>query len=110
VLVHLFDLRHEPTALDVQTWERLSSTSSCQRVVVGTKADRVGAAKKQQHQKVIARALGIATDDVVAFSAVTREGRPLLWQRILRAVGDAADAAEVGDVDGSDVDGSASPS
>jgi GTP-binding protein len=100
-LVHLFDLRHEPTALDVTTWEKLSATLSCPRIVVGTKADRVGAAKKQQHQKVIARALGIATADVVAFSAETREGRPQLWDRILRAVGTAdADAADVGDIVG----------
>ncbi len=89
-LVHLFDLRHEPTALDVTTWEQLTSTLTCPRVVVGTKADRVGAAKKQRHQKVIARALGIATADVVPFSAETREGRPQLWERILRAVGDDA--------------------
>lgn len=101
-LVHLFDLRHEPTAQDVATWEQLSS-SACPRIVVGTKADRVGSAKKQQHQKVIARALGIATADVVPFSAETREGRPQLWGRILRAVGegvvvDADDgAAEAGD-------------
>jgi GTP-binding protein len=87
LLVHLFDLRHEPTALDVEMWERLTSTLACPRLVVGTKADRVGAAKKQQHQKVIARALGIATADVVACSAETREGRPVLWQRILDAVG-----------------------
>jgi len=93
-LVHLFDLRHEPTALDVETWERLMASQSCPRVVVGTKCDRVGAAKRQQHQKVIARALGIATADVVAFSAESREGRPLLWQRILQALGDGAATAD----------------
>lgn len=96
-LVHLFDLRHEPTALDVTMWEQLTATLSCPRVVVGTKADRVGAAKKQQHQKVIARALGIATADVVPFSAETREGRPQLWERILRAVGDGVVVDEGGD-------------
>lgn len=49
-LVHLFDLRHEPTAQDVTTWEQLS-TLPCPRIVVGTKADRIGAAKKQQHRR-----------------------------------------------------------
>jgi GTP-binding protein len=102
LLVHLFDLRHEPTALDVETWERLTATLRCPRVVVGTKSDRVGAAKKQQHQKVIARALGIPTADVIPFSAESREGRPLLWQRLLQAVGArdvVGDTAAVEDAD-----------
>ena len=90
VLVHLFDLRHEPTALDVTTWEQLS-VLPCPRIVVGTKADRVSVSKKQQHQKVVARALGIATVDVVPFSAETRDGRPQLWARILRALGEVTE-------------------
>ncbi len=91
LLVHLFDLRHAPTTQDVTVWDELSSLAS-ERVVVGTKSDRVPASKKQMHAKVLAKALGIATDDVVIFSSESREGRSRLWGRILGAVGKLEDA------------------
>jgi GTP-binding protein len=87
LLVHLFDLRHPPTRQDVQMWDDLSSLAGA-RIAVGTKADRVPASKKQQHAKVLAKALGIATGDVLIFSAETREGRLPLWGRILAGVDD----------------------
>lgn len=96
LLVHLFDLRHAPTAQDVTIWDELSALAS-NRVVVGTKSDRVSSSKKQMHAKVVAKALGIPTDDVVIFSAESREGRSRLWGRILSAVG--LHAAELSDVD-----------
>jgi GTP-binding protein len=86
LLVHLFDLRHEPTSLDVQTWQQVSMLSPA-RVVVGTKADRVSKSKHRAHAKVIAQALGIATDDVTVFSSEDRTGRAELWGRILAATG-----------------------
>ena len=85
LLVHLFDLRHEPTQQDVQMWNDLSGLVP-NRVAVGTKSDRVPASKKQQHAKVLAKALGIATNDVLIFSSETREGRLPLWGRILAGV------------------------
>lgn len=87
LLVHLFDLRHPPTAQDVQMWNDLGPLVK-NRVAVGTKADRVSSSKKQQHAKVLAQALGIGTLDVVIFSAETREGRGALWSRILGGVVD----------------------
>lgn len=94
-LVHLFDLRHEPTAQDVTTWEQLSALTRA-RIVVGTKSDRVAPTKRRQHAKVIAKALGIHADDVVVFSADSREGRNVLWGRILAATGQSVvdDTAE----------------
>lgn len=86
LLVHLFDLRHAPTAQDVTIWDELSPLAA-HRVVVGTKSDRVPSSKRQMHAKVLAKALGIATDDVVIFSAESRDGRSRLWGRILSAVG-----------------------
>lgn len=97
-LVHLFDLRHEPTAQDITTWEQLSILTRT-RIVVGTKSDRVPPTKRRTHAKVIAKALGIHADDVVVFSADSREGRNQLWGRILTASGQfVADAEASSDV------------
>ncbi len=85
LLVHLFDLRHEPTKQDVQMWEDLSPLARA-RVAVGTKSDRVSSSKKQHHAKILAKALGIGTKDVLIFSSETREGRLPLWSRILAGV------------------------
>lgn len=85
-LVHLFDLRHDPTSLDVETWQQLSALSPT-RIVVGTKADRVPKSKHRAHAKVIAQALAIHADDVTVFSAEDRTGRAALWARILAATG-----------------------
>lgn len=87
LLVHLFDLRHEPTKQDVQMWEDLSPLVG-KRLAVGTKADRVPPAKKQHHAKILAKALGIATNDVLIFSSESREGRLPLWGRILAGLSD----------------------
>ena len=102
-LVHLFDMRHEPTAQDIETWGHLSVLTPV-RIVVGTKSDRVSKSKLRHHQKMIAKALGIHADDVVVFSAESREGRNVLWGRILQAV-DAQDPNAAGDGDGDDGDG-----
>ncbi len=98
-LVHLFDLRHPPTAQDIETWQQLSVLSP-ERIVVGTKSDRVPKSKLRQHQKMIASALMIGPDDVVVCSAESRDGRAALWGRILAATKtvidvDAAPAAPV---------------
>jgi GTP-binding protein len=87
---HLFDLRHAPTALDVETWQQVSVLSP-HRIVVGTKADRVPRSKHRAHAKVIAQALGIHADDVTVFSSEDRTGRAALWARILAATGVAQD-------------------
>jgi GTP-binding protein len=89
-LVHLFDLRHPPTSLDIETWQQVSVLSP-HRIVVGTKADRVPKSKHRVHAKVIAQALGIAADDVTVFSSEDRTGRAALWARILAATGVAQD-------------------
>lgn len=105
LLVHLFDLRHPPTKQDVEMWDQLSALS-LPRVAVGTKSDRVPASKKQAHAKVLAKALGIGTKDVVIFSSESREGRNVLWGRILGDV-DADIDTDFDDNDPADVDTSA---
>ena len=95
LLVHLFDLRHPPTAQDVQMWNDLGPLVK-NRVAVGTKSDRVSSSKRQQHAKVLAQALGIGTLDVVIFSSETREGRLPLWSRILGGLDDEGSAQLAG--------------
>ena len=102
-LVHLFDIRHEPTAQDVTTWEQLSVLTRT-RIVVATKSDRVAPTKRRTHAKVIAKALGIPADDVVIFSADSREGRNHLWGRILTATGQFINDAANADADDADND------
>jgi len=97
-LVHLFDMRHEPTKQDITTWQQLSVLTRT-RIVVGTKSDRVPPTKRRTHAKMIASALGIHADDVVVFSAESREGRSALWGRILAATGQSV-PLDVSDLEG----------
>jgi len=90
-VVQLIDLRHEPTADDVQMVEYLAR-SGLPALFVLTKADKVPASKRAAHIQRIVEKLGVDEEQVVPFSSVTGEGRDELLDSVesLLVEGDTA--------------------
>jgi GTP-binding protein len=93
-VVLLLDVRRGPEDEEQQLLEFLGEPTkagvakSLEIVVVATKVDKIGAARKKPALDAVKRAVGAlgARGGVIGFSAVTGEGREELWARIRRAV------------------------
>lgn len=82
LLLQLVDLRHEPSAGDLQMAGWIRHFSIPYRVVA-TKADKVARGRRATHLRLIADALQIGKDEIILFSARTGEGKDKLWGTIL---------------------------
>lgn len=87
-VVFLQDSRREPGPEEVFLWEFLRERG--RRVIpVLTKADKLKQGERRRQLRLFTgalSALGITAGDVVWFSALTREGREQLWDRILECL------------------------
>jgi GTP-binding protein len=81
-VVQILDLRHPPTADDIQLWNWLRDRG-LPAIAVLTKADKLNRSQWPLHLRQIVLVLGLPVEDGVLFSALTREGRDALWQKIL---------------------------
>jgi len=81
LVVFLLDIRHEPGEHDLMMRDWLGHYAT-PAVVVATKADKVSLGNRQKHVKAISDALGVEAEDVVQFSALTGEGKGMLWEVI----------------------------
>jgi GTP-binding protein len=81
LLLHIVDLRHAPSAADLQmaAWMRHFSLSYR---VVATKADKIPRGKIIKHRQIIASALNLPAAEVILFSASSGEGKDVLWGAI----------------------------
>ena len=78
-LVQLIDARHQPTELDLESVQRLNATGR-PLCLVFTKADKVSKSSLQGRMGAAIRELDLRPDcGVVAFSAVSGDGRRELW-------------------------------
>jgi GTP-binding protein len=73
-VVQLIDMRHEPTKEDHRMLAYLASLKLPVLVAL-TKADKLGASVRAERRAELAGSLGLPSDQVLAFSAVTGEGR-----------------------------------
>jgi GTP-binding protein len=84
-VVFLQDGRRVPASEELFLWEFLSEHG--RRVIpVLTKADKLKRGERSRQLKLFIEALapfGVAPGDVIWFSALTREGRDQLWDRLL---------------------------
>lgn len=80
-IVHLLDVRHDPTDDDRQMLDFLSELG-VPAIIVFTKIDKLGTAQRAKRVFEIARDLGLDVEQTIAFSAVTGEGRNELGQAI----------------------------
>ncbi len=77
-VVQLVDIRHEPTAQDVQMYDYLRYYG-LDGIVVATKADKVSSNQKQKQISVIRKTLGLSKDDlVIPVSALKKTGHEAL--------------------------------
>ena len=71
----LIDFRHKPTEDDVLMYNFLKYYN-LKVTVVATKADKIGASKKEKCKKQITDTLDLVVgDNLVVFSSVTKEGK-----------------------------------
>lgn len=82
-VVQIMDLRHPPTADDLQLWQWLRDRS-IPALPVLTKADKVSQSKRMQHAKAAAISLGIPVDQFILFSSETRLGREQLLEALFQ--------------------------
>lgn len=83
LVVSLVDLRHEPSADDVQMYEFLKYYE-IPVMIVATKADKIPRGKWNKHESMIKKKLDFdKNDDFIIFSSVSREGLDQSWDTIL---------------------------
>ncbi|WP_165213018.1 ribosome biogenesis GTP-binding protein YihA/YsxC [Streptococcus tangpeifui] len=83
VVVSLVDLRHEPTADDVQMYDFLKYYE-IPVIIVATKADKVPRGKWNKQEALIKKKLNFdSQDSFVVFSSETKDGYNQAWDTIL---------------------------
>jgi GTP-binding protein len=92
-VVFLQDSRRLPGDEELFLWEFLRERG--RRVIpVLTKADKLKRGERARQLKLFTEALaafGVDPGDVIWFSALTREGRDRLWDRLLACLGGTTD-------------------
>ena len=81
-VVSLVDLRHEPSADDVQMYEFLKYYES-PVILVATKADKIPRGKWNKHESMIKKKLDFdKSDTFIIFSSVNKTGVEEAWESI----------------------------
>lgn len=76
-VVQLVDMRREPTPLDLQMFEYLGEIG-IPALVILTKADKLKASAAAMQEADLRKALGLPSEQIIAFSAKTGAGREAL--------------------------------
>lgn len=85
-VIQLVDIRHAPSAQDVQMYEYLRHFG-LDGIVVATKADKVSKNEKQKCISVIRKTLGLSAEDkVIPVSALKRTGYEVLLDEIEKLI------------------------
>lgn len=85
-VVSLVDMRHDPSADDVQMYEFLKYYE-IPVIVVATKADKIPRGKWNKHESAIKKKLSFEpSDKFVVFSSETRHGFDEAWNTILEFI------------------------
>ena len=87
-VILILDIRRTPVAEDVQmlNWLR---TYAVKPIIVVTKCDKVSKNERARQGAVIARAIGAEVAELNFFSALSKEGRDRIWERIEAVLCDA---------------------
>jgi GTP-binding protein len=84
-VVQLVDARHPPTGEDLQMLDFLSELEM-PTIVVATKIDKLRRAERPERIPQLARELGLPEEQIIPFSAVSREGRDDLAKALLSLI------------------------
>lgn len=82
LIVHLMDLRHDASPLDIELSMWLRELDRPE-ILVFTKADKLARNPRLTRQRMMEKSLGLKPSDAVLFSGATADGREALWSRIL---------------------------
>ncbi|MCL2574537.1 MAG: ribosome biogenesis GTP-binding protein YihA/YsxC [Defluviitaleaceae bacterium] len=86
-IIQLIDIRHPPSALDMQMYEWLRHYGF-KMIFVLTKLDKIKRSQVDKHIKVIRTALNLSTGDTfLPFSSETKQGREELLTKIQELIG-----------------------
>ncbi|SFG76120.1 GTP-binding protein [Desulfotomaculum arcticum] len=81
-VVQLVDIRHAPTADDLQMYNWLKHYG-IPAVVVATKADKISRGRSKQNLAVVRKTMSLNEEDpLLLFSAVTGQGKDEIWKVI----------------------------
>ncbi len=82
VIFLLIDIRHEPTAKDVETYEMLYK-KGFNPLIIATKSDKIKKNARNKNISVIRKKMRLSADTpVIPFSSVTKEGKEEIWEYI----------------------------
>ncbi len=78
----LVDMRHNPTADDIQMYTYLKNRG-LPVLVIMTKSDKLSGNGKANQKQLISKSMGlIGTDKLIPFSSVTKAETPVVWDHI----------------------------
>ena len=81
-VIQLVDIRHDPTALDIQMMQFLRSRGITP-VVVATKADKIRRSQLSKQISAVRKGLNLTPDmTLIPFSAQTKAGTEEVWEQI----------------------------
>ena len=89
--LQLVDIRHAPSAKDVEMWNWLVERGEACGLVA-TKADKISRGARQKNLAVISKVMGISVDEILVFSSVTKEGKDELLSAIEACLESIADS------------------
>jgi GTP-binding protein len=81
-IVHLLDVRHDPTNDDIEMLDFLAEVG-VPTMIVMTKTDKLSKAQAAERIAAISASLGLEADQVIPFSSVTGVGRDDLAESVL---------------------------
>lgn len=82
VVVLITDLRHKPTHDDCQMYEYVKYLGY-PVIVIATKLDKLPKSKHHKQLQQVKQTLNLAEEDVIIpFSAITGEGKELVWRQL----------------------------
>lgn len=84
-VVHLVDIRHEPSELDLTLSEWLRSLGR-DEILVLTKSDKLTKNERRTRVAKLEKELGLAAGSGIPFSATSGEGVDEVWEKILDAL------------------------
>lgn len=81
-VVLVCDIRHEPTDADMQMYDFLKYFE-IPVIIIATKLDKLKKSQRQKHLRMVKNTFEVEPEDVViAFSALTGEGKEETWEAI----------------------------
>lgn len=83
----LVDIRHKPSANDKQMYDWIIY-QGFRPIIIATKLDKLKRSQVESHLEVVRDGLGLKEGDtLLAFSALSKQGRDEIWQRMDGLVG-----------------------